>query len=126
MRLRASLLQAPLAKAALQCLSQLLAALDPAAWLQAVPAVNQLLAFAMDARPKVRKRAAQGLVEMMAGLQHSVALASASELVAKGVGKCMYTLFLFMTFMQHLHQAMRRVDHQPHSNLRSCVGMCLL
>lgn len=76
--------QAPLAKAALLNLSQLLAAMDSSAWLQAVPAVNQLLVFAMDARPKVRKRAAQSLLEMMAGLQHSPALGAASDLIAKG------------------------------------------
>jgi hypothetical protein len=76
--------QAAHAKAALLCLSQLLAALDPSAWLSAVPAFNQLLAFSMDARPKVRKRAAQGLVEVFAGLQHSPALGQASDLLAKG------------------------------------------
>lgn len=49
-----------------------------------MPAFNQLLAFAMDGRPKVRKRAAQGLVEVLAGMQSSAALAPASDLVAKG------------------------------------------
>ncbi len=34
--------------------TQVLAAADPNAWLSAVPAFNQLLAFVTDNRPKVR------------------------------------------------------------------------
>ncbi|GFR52360.1 hypothetical protein Agub_g14918 [Astrephomene gubernaculifera] len=75
--------EAATAKAALGCLAQVLAAADPAAWLAAVPAFNQLLTFLTDARPKVRKRASGGLVEVLAGLQRSAALGAASELVLK-------------------------------------------
>ncbi|GLI63541.1 hypothetical protein VaNZ11_006530 [Volvox africanus] len=75
--------EAAMAKAALGCLAQVLAAADPTAWLAAVPAFNQLLNFTTDARPKVRKRAMEGLVETLAGLQRSSALGAASELVLK-------------------------------------------
>ncbi|GLC60588.1 hypothetical protein PLESTB_001631100 [Pleodorina starrii] len=75
--------EAATAKAALGCLAQILAAADPAAWLAAVPAFNQVLSFVSDARPKVRKRAVEGLVETLAGLQRSQALTAASELVLK-------------------------------------------
>ncbi|GIL82209.1 hypothetical protein Vretifemale_11129 [Volvox reticuliferus] len=75
--------EAATAKAALGCLAQVLAAADPTAWLAAVPAFNQLLNFTTDARPRVRKRAVEGLVETLAGLQRSPALGAASELVLK-------------------------------------------
>ncbi|GIL64267.1 hypothetical protein Vafri_18268 [Volvox africanus] len=75
--------EAAMAKASLGCLAQVLAAADPTAWLAAVPAFNQLLNFTTDARPKVRKRAMEGLVETLAGLQRSSALGAASELVLK-------------------------------------------
>ncbi|EFJ51860.1 hypothetical protein VOLCADRAFT_87463 [Volvox carteri f. nagariensis] len=72
-------------KAALGCLAQVLAAADPSAWIAAVPAFNQMLGFVADARPKVRKRAVEGLVETLASLQRSPALGAASELVLKGM-----------------------------------------
>ncbi|KAG2487102.1 hypothetical protein HYH03_014215 [Edaphochlamys debaryana] len=75
--------EAATAKAALGCLAAILAAADPAAWLAAVPAFNQMLTFVTDNRPKVRKRAVGGLVEVLAALQRSPALGSASDLIAK-------------------------------------------
>ncbi|KAG2424708.1 hypothetical protein HXX76_014284 [Chlamydomonas incerta] len=76
--------EAAAAKAALGCLAAVLAAADPGSWLAAVPGLNTLLAFVTDGRPKVRKRAVLGLVEVLAGLQRSPgALGPASELVLK-------------------------------------------
>ncbi|PNW69821.1 hypothetical protein CHLRE_19g751197v5 [Chlamydomonas reinhardtii] len=78
--------EAAAAKAALGCLAAVLASADPsgASWLAAVPGFNALLVFVTDARPKVRKRAVGGLVEVLAGLQRAPgALAPASDLVLK-------------------------------------------
>jgi hypothetical protein len=66
--------QAALAKAGLHCLSQVLSALDPANWPAAVAPWTMLLSFALDNRPKVRKRSHTGVFEVLAALQVSCCL----------------------------------------------------
>ncbi len=75
-------------KPALLCLSYLLAALDPSNWPAAAAPFNLLLTFLADQRPKVRKRAHTGLVEVLAALQGGPALAPASEALARGAHGC--------------------------------------
>jgi hypothetical protein len=76
--------QAPTVKAAMQCLGQLLAAMDPTNWPAAAAPWALLLSFLTDARPKVRKRAAASAEEVLAALQGTPALAPASEALAAG------------------------------------------
>lgn len=76
--------KAAVVKAALAGLSQVAAAADPRDWPAAAPAFGLLLSLAMDARPKVRRRAQSGLLEVLAALQGTPALAPASAAVLKG------------------------------------------
>lgn len=71
-------------RAALPCLSHILSALDPADWPAASQPFTVLLRFCIDARPKVRRRAQSGLVDVLAALQRTAAIADASALVVKG------------------------------------------
>ncbi|GAB4822579.1 hypothetical protein N2152v2_009625 [Parachlorella kessleri] len=76
--------EAPIVKPALACLCQVLAAATAADWLAAAPAFNLLLGFCVDTRPKVRKAAQAGLVDVLAGAQAQQAVLShASEAVVK-------------------------------------------
>ena len=77
-------LQASVIRAALPCLSHVLAALDPADWPSATQPFTLLLRFCIDARPKVRRRAQSGLVDVLAAVQRTVAIDNASALVLKG------------------------------------------
>jgi hypothetical protein len=78
------LAQAATIKAALTCLSQLLAAMDPASWPNAAAPFGLLVSLLLDARPKVRKRAQTGVAEVLAALQRTPALAPASDALLKG------------------------------------------
>jgi len=77
-------LQASVIRAALPCLSHVLAALDPADWPSATQPFTLLLRFCIDARPKVRRRAQGGLVDVLAAVQRTTAIDNASALVLKG------------------------------------------
>lgn len=84
--------ETPVVKPALACLCQILAAVNINDWLAAAPSFNLLLNFALDTRPKVRKAAQSGLVDVLAGLQpHPAVLAQASDAVVKGV--CLQLVF---------------------------------
>lgn len=77
--------QAQVVKPALACLCTMLAAVSAADWLAAAPPFNSVLGFCVDQRPKVRKTAQAGLVDVLAGMQASQQLlAQASEAVLKG------------------------------------------
>lgn len=76
--------QASVVRAALPCLSYIIAALDPEDWPAASQPFTLLLRFCIDARPKVRRRAQSGLVDVLAALQRTAAIADASALVVKG------------------------------------------
>eukprot|EP00873_Tetraselmis_striata_P019446 jgi/Tetstr1/439710/TSEL_028129.t1 len=78
---------APL-KAYLGCLAQLLAAADPSSWGPlTVRPWGMLLHLATDPRPKVRKRAATGMVEVLAALQRTPALNTASDALQRACTK---------------------------------------
>ncbi|KAK9818389.1 hypothetical protein WJX72_011834 [[Myrmecia] bisecta] len=70
-------------KAALHCLSQITAALDPHDWPAAARPFTTLLSFCTDSRPKVRKRAQSGLVDVLAAIQSTPALAQASDAIVR-------------------------------------------
>ncbi|MEW5303887.1 MAG: hypothetical protein WDW36_006539 [Sanguina aurantia] len=70
-------------KAALHCLSPILGGLDPSNWPPALLPFNTLLSFAVDGRPKVRKKAQAGLVEVMAALRGGASHGQASEAIAR-------------------------------------------
>ena len=76
--------QAAVVKAALGALSAVAAAADPRDWPAAAPAFGLLLRLALDARPKVRRRAQEGAVEALGALQGAPALAPGSAAVLKG------------------------------------------
>lgn len=74
--------QAPACKGALQCLGQVLSAVEPGAWPSASVSFQLLLSFITDARPKIRKRATSSVTEVLAAVQGCPAnLAAASEAV---------------------------------------------
>lgn len=75
--------QAAVSKAGLGCLAAVLGALDPGHWPSAVAPFALLLSFVLDNRPKVRKRAHQGVVEVLAAVRPTPALGHASEAIAK-------------------------------------------
>ena len=82
--LRVRSVQAGSLKSALQCLSYITAAVNPAEWAPALRPFTLLLRYSTDARPKVRKRAQYGLVDVLAALQGSPALQGASDAVLNG------------------------------------------
>lgn len=62
----------------------MLAGARPTDWTPAVPAFNYILARCLDSRPKIRKKAQAGVVEILASLQGTGAvLATASDQVVK-------------------------------------------
>ena len=71
-------------KAVLPCLAAVLTALDPSDWPTAVRPFAALLRHCADPRPKVRRRAQTGLVDVLAALQRSPALPDASAAVLQG------------------------------------------
>lgn len=74
--------QAGACKGALQCLGQVLSAVEPGAWPAASLSFQQLLSFTLDARPKIRKRATSSVTDVLASVQGCPAnLAAASEAV---------------------------------------------
>lgn len=76
------LLQAPACKAALQCLGQVLSAVEPGSWHAASVGFQLLLSFITDARPKIRKRATSSVTDMLAAAQTCPGnLTAASEAV---------------------------------------------
>lgn len=82
------LLQAGTLRSALHCLSYITAAVNPAEWAPALRAFTLLLRYSTDARPKVRKRAQYGLVDVLAALQNTPALQGASDAVLNGQFPC--------------------------------------
>lgn len=85
-------MQAPACKGALQCLGQVLSAVEPGAWPSASLSFQLLLSFITDARPKIRKRATSSVTDVLAAVQGCPAnLAAASEAVLAGEGVCRST-----------------------------------
>ena len=76
--------QAGVVKAVLPCLASVLTAVDPANWPAAVRPFTALLQHCADPRPKVRRRAQTGLVDVLAALQRSPSLPDASSAVLQG------------------------------------------
>lgn len=77
-------MQAGSLRPALHCLSYITAAVNPAEWAPALRPFTLLLRYSTDARPKVRKRAQYGLVDVLAALQGAPALQGASDAVLHG------------------------------------------
>ncbi|KAL3148459.1 hypothetical protein ABBQ38_013906 [Trebouxia sp. C0009 RCD-2024] len=77
-------MQAGTLRSALHCLSYITAAVNSAEWAPALRPFTLLLRYSTDARPKVRKRAQYGLVDVLAALQGSPALQGASDAVLEG------------------------------------------
>ena len=77
-------LQAGVVKAVLPCIASVLTALDPADWPSAVRPFSVLLQHCTDPRPKVRRRAQTGIVDVLAALQRSAALPHASAAILQG------------------------------------------
>ena len=71
-------------KAVLPCLASVLTAVNPVDWPSAVRPFAALLQRCADPRPKVRRRAQTGLVDVLAALQRSPALPDASAAVLQG------------------------------------------
>ena len=76
--------QAGVVKAVLPCMASVLTAVDPADWPSAVRPFGAVLQRCADPRPKVRRRAQTGLVDVLAALQRSPALPDASAAVLQG------------------------------------------
>lgn len=85
--------QAGTLRSALHCLSYITAAVNPAEWAPALRPFTLLLRYSTDARPKVRKRAQYGLVDVLAALQGSPALQGASDAVLKGQFSLLTSVF---------------------------------
>lgn len=71
-------------KPAVASLSYVLAAADFSDWPSAARPFALLLSFSTNARPKVRKRAHDGMVQVLAALQQSPSLQPASAAVLQG------------------------------------------
>ena len=82
--LKGSSMQAGTLRAALACLGYITAAVNPADWAPALRPFTLLLQYSTDSRPKVRKRAQYGLVDVLAALQGTPALQGASDAVLRG------------------------------------------
>lgn len=78
------LTQAAVLKPAVASLSYVLAAADPGDWPSAARPFALLLGFATNPRPKVRKRAHDGMVQVLAAWQHTAALQPASAAILQG------------------------------------------
>lgn len=81
-------------KPALACLSTVLAAMDPTDWPTASQLYSVLLSFSLSARPKVRKRAHDGLVQVLASIRSTPAMAAASAALLQGLVCTLYDLVL--------------------------------
>jgi ribosomal RNA-processing protein 12 len=77
-------LQAGVLKPAVASLSYVLAAADFSDWPSAARPFALLLSFSTNARPKVRKRAHDGMVQVLVALQQSPSLQPASAAVLQG------------------------------------------
>lgn len=77
-------MQAGTLRAGLACLGYITAAVNPTEWAPALRPFTLLLQYSTDARPKVRKRAQYGLVDVLAALQGTPALQGASDAVFRG------------------------------------------
>ena len=76
--------QAGVLKPAVASLSYVLAAADFSDWPSVARPFALLLGFATNLRPKVRKHAHDGLVQVLAALQHTQALQPSSGAVLQG------------------------------------------
>jgi len=75
--------QAGVMKAAITCLGQVTAAVDPSQWPGAVRPFGLLLQLLLDERPKVRKRAQDAAQSVLAALRDTSARQPASDAVLK-------------------------------------------
>ena len=62
----------------------MLAALEPADWPSAKHPFDLLMSFCVNPRPKVRKKAHDGLLRVLASIRSTAALAPASAVVLSG------------------------------------------
>jgi hypothetical protein len=76
--------QASVVKAAVSCLARLTAAVDAAEWPAAVRGYSLLLRLLLDERPKVRRKAQEGIAAVLAAHQASAAASPANEALLKG------------------------------------------
>lgn len=91
-------------KAALGCLAHILRACDPQSdFAESAPSFALLLKYALDERPKVRKRAAAGVVEVLVALQRSPACSKAAEVVVAASQEILSGAALFYSFLCLLH-----------------------
>lgn len=70
-------------KAAVTCLEQVTASVDPSQWPGAVRPFGLLLQLLLDERPKVRKRAQDAAQSVLAALHDTAAWQPASDTVLK-------------------------------------------
>ncbi len=77
-------LQASTLKPVLSCLATVTAAADPREWASAVRPFGLLLGLSLDERPKVRKRAQEGIVDVLAAVQGTPAADLAAASVLRG------------------------------------------
>lgn len=75
-------------KPALACLARVTAAADPGEWPRAVQPYSLLLQLSLDERPKVRKRAQEGVAAVLAAQQGTPAAGPASDAILRGCARC--------------------------------------
>ncbi|BDA46153.1 RRP12-like protein [Coccomyxa sp. Obi] len=75
--------QASTLKPVLSCLATVTAAVDPREWASAVRPFGLLLGLSLDERPKVRKRAQEGIIDVLAAVQGTPAADSAAASVLR-------------------------------------------
>lgn len=71
----------------LSCLATVTAAVDPREWASAVRPFGLLLGLSLDERPKVRKRAQEGVIGVLAAVQGTSAAEAAGSAVARGTSR---------------------------------------
>lgn len=76
--------QASAVKPAIACLSAVLAAMDPSDWPSAKAPFELLVSFCLNLRPKVRKKAHDGVLHVLASIRDTAALAPASAVLLAG------------------------------------------
>lgn len=76
--------QASAVKPAIACLSAVLAAMDPSDWPSAKAPFEVLVSFCLNSRPKVRKKAHDGVLHVLASIRDTAALAPASAVLLAG------------------------------------------
>ena len=79
--------QASPLKPMLSCLATVTAAVDPREWASAVRPFGLLLGLSLDERPKVRKRAQEGVIGVLAAVQGTSAAEPAGSAVARGTSR---------------------------------------